>query len=381
MTMAPVQKNDDGSDCPAARRPDGGAAYHTASTGPWQAASVGGRAYRAICLAVIVLGLTAKAVAGDMAPTPRGQEILAKFRQWRPPGADDGGTWLLEHWPAAAGLEALVEIPDNSADAAECFRRLEDLFPEELAVLDGAGAGGAAGVDALLDAAARGECRFAEVYPPFEAADSPQPDFQILRLYLRALLLRAGEREAAGDRPDAERSYQAALLCGRHLTAARPSSVVYVTGLIYCLRGAQAYGGFLARNGEGDRAAAVRRFAERTEILYRAFLWKANVALGEFDGFACLPTVILVAREDREPFWRKDAVIRLATLRYGVPTGDDAVQRQPEFEAMADAALLHAANADPDPGVRRMALWAARTIRPDRYAAMEHRFLPPPDGN
>lgn len=98
----------------------------------------------------------------------------------------------------------------------------------------------------------------------------------------------------------------------------------------------------------------MRNYATYLGHVMRAFVWKANVALGEFDGFACLPAVIRVALEDVEPFWRKEAVIRLATLRYGVPDATGRVEsRHPGFEQAADAALARVASSDPDLTVRR----------------------------
>ncbi|MCD8352691.1 MAG: hypothetical protein LUC93_18975 [Planctomycetaceae bacterium] len=307
--------------------------------------------------------------------TERQREILHDLASLRPPGAPEQGEWMLTVWDSDVGLADIVSLPYGSENAASRFKLLEDLYPSEKAALELDGAD-TRGVAALLEAADMGSCRLMpDYYPVFDNAETKQPDFQVLRLYLQALLRRAERATAAGDVRDAERCYRAALVCGRHLTQDKASSLVFVTGLVYKVRGAQGYANFLVRAGDPIKAEAVRNYATYLGHVMRAFVWKANVAMGEFDGFACLPAVIRIALEDVEPFWRKEAVIRLATLRYGVPDAAGlVVARHPGFEQAADAALARVASGDADASVRRMAVWAALAVSPANYASLEHRF-------
>jgi hypothetical protein len=311
-----------------------------------------------------------------LARTARQREIVLELDAFRPEQVAPGERpWMLSRWDTDAGLEGIVRLPDGGGNAARHFKLLEEYYPSEKASL-AEGGEDSMGVRALLDAAEAAECRFSpDYYPEVTGADVPQPDFRIMREYLQALL-RRGERSAArGDGPDAERCFRAALLCGRHLTSARPSSVVYVTGLIFKVRGAQAYQNYLLRAGDAARSAKTGEYAETLSVLMRAFLWKANTALSEFEGFACLPGVVRVAREDAEAFWRKEAVIRLATLRYGIPDeAGGSVRRNPEFEAVADETLAWVAANDADASVRQMAVWAALNVTPRNYEALRHEF-------
>lgn len=282
---------------------------------------------------------------------------------------------MLERWDSDAGLAGLTTLPSGGGNAASRFKALEEWYPAEAKDLEEDGSE-SRGVAALLEAADMGGCRFIpEHYPEFDSVDAPQPDFQVLRLYLQGLLRRADKAMARSDAAEAERCYRAALVCGWHLTNDRPSALIYVTGLIFKLRGAQGYANFLVRTGRTAKAEEARRYVELQSALMRAFMWKANVALGEFAGFACLPAAVRIAASDAEAFWRKEAVVRLATLRYGVPdAAGGVVSRNPRYERAADEALEAAAAGDADPTVRRLAVWCALNVTPRDYGGMEHRF-------
>lgn len=314
-------------------------------------------------------------------PTPRQKEILGELGRFRPgDGQSDGvdGIWMLGTWDSDAGLDSLIPIPAGGGNAAACFKRLEELYPAEKSALEGEDGGvSTQGVDVLLEAGRMGECRLIpDYYPEFVTTDARQPDFQILRTYQRALLRRGEEAERRGDAMLAEECFRAAMICGRHLTNDKSSGLVFMTGLIFKLRGAQAYAGFLGRTGRPEQADAAKQYEEWVSTLLRAFVWKANVALGEFDNFACLPTVVRIATGDKEAFWRKEAVVRLATLRYGIPDAQNkSILRNPVFERVADQTLTDVAANDPDPTVRRLAIWVAKNVIPQNYQDMEHKFF------
>lgn len=282
---------------------------------------------------------------------------------------------MLDVWDSDVGLDKLVSLPTATGNAAAFFKQAEEFYPGEKDSLDERG-DEAKGVDSFLEAARIGQCRFMpDYYPAFVTTESPQPDFQIMRVYLQALLRRGEVAEERGDTALAERCFQAAIICGWHLTNDKSSGLIYITGIIFKYRGAQAYANFLVRAGRSEQAEAVRQFATSVSVIMRAFLWKANTALSEFEQFACLPAVIRIAREDREVFWRKEAIVRLATLRYGIPDPDTkTIRRNPQLEKEADAALSRAASEDPDSTVRRLAIWVTLNIKPTNYADMRHEY-------
>jgi hypothetical protein len=322
--------------------------------------------------AVLLCVFLSRCAAGE---TARQKEIVRELETFRPSWAAEGGVWMLASWDTDEGLEGLVAFPGGGGNAASRFRMLEEWYLSEAEELRGDGSE-TRGVEALLEAAEMKECRLIpDEYPEFDSAESKQPDFRVLREYLQGLLRRAEKAAMAGDRLQAERCYGAALLCGRHLTNDKSSSIVFVTGLIFKMRGAQGYAGYLLRAGEGEKAARAKAYADRVAEAMRAFTWKANVALSEFGGFACLLATVRIAREDAEAFWRKEAVVRLATLRYGVPDEQGrVVERNVEYERIADGALSAVAEGDADRSVRRLAVWAALHVTPKGYAEMEHRF-------
>ncbi len=329
-----------------------------------------------VALAVLIaLAAACPAEGGEEEETERQREILRELETFRPSWVQPGGAWMLETWDTDAGLPEALPRPASAENAASRFRLLEDFYAAEAEALRRGGED-TRGVQALLEAAEMGQCRFIpEYYPEFDSTEAKQPDFKVLRDYLQGLLRRGERSLAAGDNREAERCYRAALACGRHLTGDRSSSIIFVTGLIFKMRGAQGYAGYLLRAGRGEESARVKAYADRLTEIMRAFTWKSNVALSEFHGFACLPAVTRIAAEDAEAFWRKEAVVRLATLRYGVPdAGGDVVERSPEHERVADEALSRVAASDPDVTVRRLAIWAALNVTPRDYARMEHRF-------
>ncbi len=307
--------------------------------------------------------------------TDRQREILRDLEAFHLPGQPAGRGWMLGAWDTDTGLTGLVALPSGGGNAAERFRQLEEYYREEAAELAERGEK-SRGVEALLAAADLGECRFSpDYYPEFTSTEVRQPNAEVLRLYLLALLRRGSAALELGDLLEAERCYRAGLVCGWHLTRDRSSSMIYVTGLIFKMRSAQAYGEYLAKLGDGVRLDLARRYAENLGRIMRAFVWKSNVALGEIEAFACLLAAARVALGDAEAFWRKEAVARLAALRYGlVREGAGEVRRYPDWEAIADQVLEEVAGGDPDATVRKFTIWAVRQVKPEGYAGLRQVF-------
>ena len=338
--------------------------------------------FRHVAGSLIILSLAACGALGgersrqELSPTQ--QMLLGEFHALRPEAESGGTTWMLEKWDSESGLEKLISFPGKPGNAAAHFKRIDDLYRNNN------GKNGKVdpaleeeGVRELLLAAELAECRFSpEYYPEFDRNDALQPDFVALRSSLQALLSSADRLERQLDNPDAaNRRYQAALASGRHLIRARPSLVVYMTGVIFQLRAAQAYEVFLRRQGRLDAANDAKTFAERITELLRLFHWKANVALGTYDNFASLPVVLEVAANDSEMSWRAEAVIRLAIFRHGAPNQTlKIINRDPRWEREAERGLVGIAASDPSPAIRRLAAWAAVNIKPDMFSEMQHLF-------
>lgn len=272
------------------------------------------------------------ATAGErLGLTLRQRAILYEMEDFAAPGGARDPGWLLRPWDTDRGLADLVALPRGNDNAAACFKLLEDYYPDESAQL-AAGGADSRGVRELLNAADMGRCAFVpDYYPAFERTDAKQPDLDALNSYLQALLRRAEQEAQAGRFAEAERCYRAALVCGWHLTSDKSTGLVFVTGLIFKIRGAQGYAVYLQQTGDREKAEAAVAYARRVAELMRAFTWKTDVALSEFADFACLPSTVRIATADGEAFWRAEAVLRLGTLRYGIADDGGGMDRNPEI--------------------------------------------------
>ncbi len=282
---------------------------------------------------------------------------------------------MLDQWDTDAGLEKVVVFPTRPGNAAQHFRRLEELYAQEKDETNFVG--DSSGVLELLRAAEVAECRLSpDYYPLYETADSPQPEFMVLRSYLQDLLDSAAKQEEEyGNIGEADRRYQAALLCGRHLTSDKSTTIVYMTGLLFKLRGAQAYELFLRRQSRSADAKLLREYISRTGELIRLFHWKANSALGATNNFASLPVSVDIALRDKERCWRADAVVKLAIFRHGAPDTElKELQRNTEWENLAEKTLEQVVSNDPDPSIRKLAAWAIVNITPEYFSTMQHQF-------
>jgi hypothetical protein len=325
-----------------------------------------------------IFGGDSFAVEGSLnrpAHSPQQTELLELLSTLRPSWLAFEGTWMLDEWDTDAGLEKLVIFPTKQGNAAEHFQRLEALYAEEKDETNIIG--DSSGILELLRAAEVAECRLSpDHYPLYESADSRQPDFLVLRSYLQDLLDSAVKQEEEyGNIGEADRRYQAALLCGRHLTNDKSTTVVYLTGLLFKLRGAQAYELFLRRQSRSTEAKLMREYISRTGELIRLFHWKANSALGTLEDFASLPVSVEIALRDKEKCWRADAVTRLAIFRHGAPDTDmKELTRSTVWESVAEKALEQVVSDDPNPSIRKLAAWAIINISPNYFSTLPQQF-------
>ncbi|MDR0362516.1 MAG: hypothetical protein LBJ46_07540 [Planctomycetota bacterium] len=291
------------------------------------------------------------------------KSILRELHQAAPSGYDGPIPWMLERWTLDLAAELAPE-PTGPGNAAAHFRRLENLYAFEKDLL--ARGEEVSGVNELLAAARCRECRLVpDFYPPFDNAGARTPDFVVLRTYLGALLLRAGELEKAGEREAARTAYEAAVTCGVHLARDGSNTVVAMTGIIFQLRAVREYGQFLDRAGMHEAAGRARRIGESLTELLRLFYWKANHALGMLEGFDSLPAAVEIALMDKDPAWRAQAVLRLGVFRHGAPDGAGGIVVDPEWRRTAEKALEQAAAEDPDQSIRKLATWSVLHVRPE----------------
>ncbi len=330
-------------------------------------------------LALSVVCACVSAYCAETGATARQTGLFNELLTLKPEGYAGPEPWMLEVWDTDMGLEECIALPTGPGNAASVFLRLETLYASEKDALM-AGGEETRGVLLLIEAADMAECGLTpEAYPEFSDATAKQPDFIVLRQYLRALLKRGESAHRAGNMGEAERCFRAAIVAGKHLTDDRVSALVFMTGMIFKLRGAQALESFRRVTGETARADAVKRYMTGVSGTLRLLYWKVNQGLSEFAGFASLPCIVRIALYDKEPCWRKEAVVRLAVLRHGVfDRENNRMFRNRAFERTAEEALAKVAASDPDPTVRRMAVWAARNIRPEHGGDILHVFDEPP---
>jgi len=319
----------------------------------------------------------------------RQQEILRQV-QWLNPDnltadpdmaahAADGVPWLLSVWDSDSGLEGLFEEPTEDGNAAAHFRKLEDLYAKERNSDRGRMTvpPSASGVDELLAAARLKECRLApDFYPWLDEGTNRQPNLVVYFAYLQALLTRADEHWRDGDNPAAEEAYRAGLACGRHLATDSPTLIVYTIGLRYKIRAAREYSRFLRRELRSEEAARAEAYAERMDGIYNLISRKSQTILGEFERFASLPAMAVVACEDSQPFWRAEAVMRLGVFRHGAPErgSEDILFRDPAMERLAEEALSRVAREDDEPWLRRLAAWTIANITPEWFDDFRQSF-------
>lgn len=329
-----------------------------------------------VCLCIFASGaFAAETAVTQPAHSPEQADLLDLLAELRPSWLAAEEIWMLDEWDTDAGLEKLIIFPTKQGNAAEHFQRLETLYAhekDETNIVDDS-----SGVLELLRAAEVAECRLSpDHYPRYESADSPQPDFTILRSYLQNLLDSAAKQEEEyGNINEADKRYRAALLCGWHLTNDKSTTVVYLTGLLFKLRGAQDYEMFLRRQSRSAEAKLLREYISRIGELIRLFHWKANSALGTIAEFASLPVTVEIALRDKEKCWRADAVVRLAILRHGAPdAGMKEMTRNTGWERVAEKALEQVVSKDPDPSIRKLAAWAIINIKPDYFSTLRQQF-------
>lgn len=286
----------------------------------------------------------------------------------------DGDPTLWASWQPAEPEEG---------NAAVHFHRLAALYPEErdpgkrITVPPAS-----QGVQELLAAARKSECRFGPGdYPPPESGDALQPDYVVLLSYARALLRQAGRLADAGRFADAEAAFRAGLLCGRHLTNAADTLLVYMAGLSIKRRSALAYAGFLRERMRVEEALRLEELARFFQIINKRVEYKSQTILGDMPKFNCLPAMVKIAREDRRGCWRREAVMRLGVFRWGAPAGQvdeegkQVMDHDAGWQRLAASTLAWVENNDPEPSIRQLAVWSVQQLTPEKFVDMRHRAL------
>ena len=288
---------------------------------------------------------------------------------------------MLEKWDTDDGLERIVRKPTADQNAAEYFKKLCDLYPQEkhphtiLVPID------AKGIDELYHAGVSGRCDWTDFYPPLTSGDTPQPEYIALSAYARAALEKAERYTRDGRVRDSEILYHAILNAGRHLTTDSPSFIVYMAGLAIKLRAANHYIRFLETCQRMDDAGRMKEYAAFLDKRQRELAVKAQVCLGEFENFNSLYATIKIAEEDGSLFWRKEALIRLGILRWGAPSGELTPEgklvmaHDKAMEELAGKTLEKIQQEATEPSLKAFALWAFQTLTPERFIDMRREQL------
>ncbi len=284
---------------------------------------------------------------------------------------------MLSSWDTDKGLEALVSFPTGEGNAAKHYARLEALYPEEKEEHRVTVPPDSRGVQEILAGAQIKNCSLTPTfYPHMETGTSNQPDILVYQAYLRALLAHAADLEKANKPREAAQMLQSGLIWGWHLTADRPNLVTLILGLGIKLKCARAYSRLLQRLLYMDRSRAAREYAEYVGNMMRRVSAKARIYLGDFENFNCLYSTIKVAKQDQEPLWRQEAVLRLGVLRHGAPDRDlKTIVKNEELQRLATQTLVHLAEHDPVPWIQKLAHWSVRNVTPERFQEMRRKSL------
>jgi len=209
-----------------------------------------------------------------------------------------------------------------------------------------------------------------------ETGTKKQPDLLIFQAYNKALLAYAKRLDSEEKPLEASKAYKSSLIFGWHLTEERPSLITFMLGVSIELQAAKAYSRFLIRRGALEKSQKADTFAEYLIELRKLTGAKAQVYLGEFDNFNCLYATVKIAKEDKDYFWRQEAVLRLGVLRHGAP--DRALKnhvKDPVSQKLAKDTLVLLAKSDPQPWVRQLALWSIQNVTPERFDEMRQTLL------
>lgn len=287
----------------------------------------------------------------------------------------------LKRFSTSAGLEAFVSLPTGSGNAADHYAKLETLYPQDRLTSEKVKVrSDAKGIEEILKGAKIRQCRLCpDYYPYMETGTDRQPDLLVHTAYLFALLERAQNLEAAGDLEKAGNLYQTGLIWGWHLCEDRPNLLTFFIGLSIQVQTARAYARFLQRRMEIAKSQAAHDFYESILQIRERAQTKARMYLGDFTNFNCLYSLVRVAKEDEDVCWRQEAVLRLGVLRHGAPEpGLKEIVKHPGYQRVAEITLMEVAEKDPQPWVRKLALWSIASITPERFAEMRaiHKFFP-----
>ena len=193
---------------------------------------------------------------------------------------------------------------------------------------------------------------------------------------MHALLQRAADSEKAGDVLGASRCYKAGLIWGWHFTSDRPNLATYMLGLIISRETSKRYARFLQRNLAMEKARKVEEYEKQMRDLLRRISFKSRITLGDFYNFNCLYAVIRIAKEDPEPLWRQEAVMRLGVLRHGAPNPlTQELQNNAAYQRLAEETLTHVAANDQTPWIRKLAVWVVQNVTPERFVEMRRKIF------
>ncbi len=284
---------------------------------------------------------------------------------------------MLSHWEIDRDLDKLVNLPTGKGNAAEYYARLEACYPNEREKDKLTVNPHGKGVQIILAAARIRDCRLTpKYYPNMETGTSNQPDILVFQAYAKALLKYAKILEQQEEYNQAAMALRAGLVWGWHLCRDRSNLVTLMLGLSIELQFARSYSRFLHRMLHFEKGKAADRYAEHTLKFMRRLVAKSQVFLGDFKNFNCIYSTIKIAKYDKDYLWRQEAVLRLAVLRHGAPErGNKNVVNDKNLQRLATDTLIHVAENDPKPWIRKLAQWSIQHVTHENFQNMRHKSL------
>ena len=272
-----------------------------------------------------------------------------------------------------AGLEKLTGLPTGAGNAAAHYAKLEQLFKGDreneksfkLKLRS-------QGIAEIFKAVMIRECRLSpEYYPALTSGEVKQPDMMVFLTYAQGLLDLANELENKQDFKGAEMVYRSGLIFGWHLTQAPESLLVLSLGIRIKGMVTREYSRFLQRQLNVQRQELADAYFTNLQHAQTTIERKLRYFLGNTLAFNSLYSTIRIATEDRDPAWRREAIIRLGVYRHGAPGSDGKIIfTDPERQKHAEAALTWLAERDPIPTNRELAVWVVNKLTPEKFVHM-----------
>lgn len=276
----------------------------------------------------------------------------------------------LEYIDSNKGLEFLTGFPAGAGNAADEYATLEMLFEQDRVSKDSYEIKkGSKGLNAILKAISKKDCSLSpQYYPAMSAGTVKQPDIVVYLAYSKAMLDLAKEYENKGDLKHADAIYRCALIFGWHLTQNPPSLLVQMLGVRIKAQATKSYAAFLQRKLDIRRSEKALEYMAHLSEVQKRMGRKSKYFLGNVSNFTSLYSSEKIAKEDEDPVWRQEAILRLGVLRHGVPGSDGTIiATDPKNQKVAEQALMWIGENAKSESERALALWSIKQLTPENF--------------